>query len=226
MTATAGGGRRRESAVGRITAAVVALVVVLVVILVVSVTAGCAAASHPSVAADGSDFDDADVTFASSMVPHHAQAVVMARMAPGHGASAHVKELAQQITAEQIPEIVQMQDLLAEWGKPAAPTASMTSPGATGGMAGMGGMDGTDVTQTLTEGMMTDQQMQDLNAASGPTFDRLFLQMMINHHNGGVAMAHTELSDGDNGDAQTIAENISDTQLAQITLMRQLLAGG
>jgi uncharacterized protein (DUF305 family) len=157
------------------------------------------------------------------MVPHHAQAIVMAKMAPAHGASAHVRELAQQISAEQVPEIVQMQTMLADWGRPAAPTASMTP---TGGMAGMAGMGGADAGQYLAQGMMTDQEMQALTATSGPAFDRLFLQGMITHHDGAVVMAKTELADGENPDAQVLAENISDTQLAQITLMRQLLASG
>jgi uncharacterized protein (DUF305 family) len=199
----------RTAAVGRLVAAALAAVVL----------AGCAGSSGGT-SADGSSFDDADVTFTTAMVPHHAQAILMAKMAPAHQASAHVKELAQQILAEQGPEIVQMQELLSQWGRPAAPTASM-SP--TGGMAGMGG---TDVGQALAQGMMTDEQMRDLTAATGPAFDQLFLQMMIDHHEGAVAMAKTELSDGENTDAQVLAENISDGQLAQITLMRQLLSSG
>lgn len=204
---------RRFAAVGRLVAAALAAVVL----------AGCASASGGGTSADGSSFDDADVTFTTAMVPHHAQAILMARMAPAHGASAHVKELAQQILAEQGPEIVQMQGLLSQWGRPPAPTGSM-SP--TGGMGGMAGMGGTDVGQALAQGMMTDEQMRDLNAGTGPAFDHLFLQMMISHHEGAVAMAKTELSDGENTDAQVLAQNISDGQLAQITLMQQLLRSG
>lgn len=200
----------------------------VVAALTVVVMAGCASPSdvRAGISSDGSDFDNADVTFATSMVPHHAQAVMMAQMAPAHGASAHVRELAQQIIAEQIPEIVQMQDLLSDWGRPAAPTAAMSSSGGMPGMGRMPGMDGTGAALALAQGMMSDQQMQALTTSGGPAFDRLFLQMMILHHNGGVAMARTELSDGQNTDAQTIAENISDSQLAQITLMQQLLRGG
>ena len=73
-------------------------------------------------------------------------------------------------------------------------------------------------------GMMTDQQMRDLSAGSGAAFDRLFLRMMIKHHGGGVAMAGTELSDGENADVQLLAQNISDSQQAQVTLMLQMLA--
>lgn len=172
---------------------------------------------------DGSAFDDADVTFTTAMVPHHTQAIMMAKLAAAHAASPHVKELAQQISAEQIPEIVQMQDLLSQWGRPAAPTASMPDAPA---MPGMAGMNGTDVTQYMAQGMMTDQQMRDLGTASGPAFDRLFLQMMIDHHDGAVAMARTELTSGENADAQVLAQNISDGQLAQIALMQRLLSGG
>jgi uncharacterized protein (DUF305 family) len=206
------------ASVGRFAAAAMAVVVM----------AGCASPSdvRAGISADGSDFDNADVTFATAMVPHHAQAIMMARMAPAHGASAHVRELAQQINAEQIPEIVQMQDLLAQWGRPAASTASMAPPGGRAGMGGMAGMDGTDAALALAQGMMTDQQMQALTTSSGPTFDKLFLQLMITHHDGAVAMAKTELSDGQNTDAEVLAQNISDSQLAQITLMQQLLRSG
>ena len=159
--------------------------------------------SPASTAPDGSRYDDADVTFATMMVPHHAQAVAMSRLVAGHAASAPVRELAQQILAEQVPEIVQLRELLSAWDRPAASMSGMTD----------------------MPGMMTDQQMRELATSSGPTFDHLFLEMMIKHHGGGVAMADTELSDGENPDAQVVATNIRDGQQAQITLMRQLLGG-
>ena len=206
------------ASVGRFVAAAIAIVVM----------AGCASPSdvRAGISADGSDYDNADVTFATAMVPHHAQAIMMAQMVPAHGASAHVRELAQQITAEQIPEIVQMQDLLSQWGRPAASTAAMTPSGGRASMGGMAGMDGTDAALALAQGMMTDRQMQALTSSSGPAFDKLFLQLMITHHDGAVTMAKTELSDGQNTDAQVLAQNISDSQLAQITLMQQLLRSG
>ena len=148
------------------------------------------------------------------MVPHHAQAIAMARLAPDHTRSVEVRRLAQQMAAEQMPEIVQLQDLLSEWGRPPAPTATGTAD-----MAGMPGMSGAG------DGMMTEEQMRDLGTASGPAFDRLFLQMMIKHHGGGVAMARTELSEGENGDAQMLAQNISDSQQLEMTFMVHMLAG-
>lgn len=202
----------RASAVGGLAGAVLA----------VTVLAGCAVPSDVSASAssDGSGHDDADIAFATAMVPHHAQALAMSRLALDHAESADVKVLARQIAAEQLPEIVQLQALLSEWGHSAAPSASEMP-----GMEGMDGMtDGTGAGPDMGRGMMTDQQMHDLSAATGPAFDRLFLQMMIKHHGGGVAMASAELSDGQNADAQLVARSISDDQQAQMTFMLQLLA--
>jgi uncharacterized protein (DUF305 family) len=172
-------------------------------------------------APDGRPYDDADVLFATEMIPHHEQAVAMAKLAPGHGASRAVQELASQIAAEQIPEIAQLQDMLAEWNQPAAPTAAPM-----GGMAGMdGGMDGREALAAAAPGMMTDDQMSGLQSATGPTFDHAFLQMMITHHQGALTMAKSELADGRDPDAMLMAQNISDAQQAAIELMQRLLAG-
>jgi uncharacterized protein (DUF305 family) len=196
-------------------------------VLAVGVLSGCAAPADVSSggSADASGHDDADVAFATAMVPHHEQAVAMTRLALDHAGSTEVKELARQMAAEQLPEIVQLRGLLSEWGR-------LPAPGAPGmpdapGMQGMSGMhDGTTAAQVMSAGMMTDQQMRDLSTASGPAFDRLFLRMMIKHHGGAVAMAAAELSDGENADAQLLAENISDSQQAQVMVLLQMLADG
>jgi uncharacterized protein (DUF305 family) len=191
-------------------------------VLAIGTSTGCSVtptAPHASVNASG--HDDADIAFATAMVPHHEQAIAMARLAADHTQSADIKILAQQIAAEQLPEIVQLQDLLSNWGQPAAPATSRMS-----GVAGMSGMDDTtNAGHTVSgPGMMTDQQMHDLSAASGAAFDRLFVRMMIKHHGAGITMAQTELSDGENADAQQLAENISDSQQAQTAYMIQMLA--
>lgn len=165
---------------------------------------------------DNRPYDDADVLFATEMIPHHQQAVAMAKLAPAHGASRPVQEVASQIAAEQIPEIAQLQGMLAEWGQ-AAPTAAP--------MAGMHGMDGGSALADAAPGMMTDAEMTQLEAASGPAFDRAFLQMMITHHQGALTMAKAELSDGRDPDATLMAQNISDAQQVSIELMQRLLAG-
>jgi uncharacterized protein (DUF305 family) len=170
-------------------------------------------------APDDRPYDDADVLFATEMIPHHQQAVAMAELAPAHGASRPVQAVASQISAEQVPEIAQLRGMLAEWGQ-AAPAAAPT-PAPMGGMPGMGGGSLTDA----APGMMTDAEMTRLEAATGPTFDRAFLQMMITHHQGALTMAKAELADGRDPDATLMAQNISDAQQASIELMQRLLAG-
>ena len=181
---------------------------------------GCALLALTLLAAcgapDNRPYDDADVLFATEMIPHHRQAVAMAELAPAHGASRPVQAVASQISAEQIPEIAQLRGMLAEWGQ-SAPAAAPT-----GGMPGMGG--GTGVADAAP-GMMTDDEMTRLDAATGPAFDRAYLQMMITHHQGALTMAKAELADGRDPDATLMAQNISDAQQASIELMQRLLAG-
>ena len=160
--------------------------------------------------------DSGQLPDATEMIPHHQQAVAMAALAPGHGASRPVQAVASQVSAEQIPEIAQLRGMLAGWGQ-AVPTAAPM-----GGMPGMGG--GTAMADAAP-GMMTDAEMTQLEAAGGPAFDRAFLQMMITHHQGALTMAKAELADGRDPDATLMAQNISDAQQASIELMQWLLAG-
>lgn len=170
------------------------------------VLTGCAggAASAPPAASSSS----ADVAFAQGMIPHHEQAIAMARLADGR-AGARVGALADRIEAAQGPEIAQLQGLLADWG--AAPSADHHA--GHGGPAGMTGMTG----------MMSDEQMAGLERASGAAFDRSFLEMMIAHHEGAVTMARAELDAGVDPRARELAQRILDTQQAEIAEMRALL---
>lgn len=148
---------------------------------------------------------DADVTFATGMIPHHAQAVVMADMAKTNATNAQVKELAATIKAAQTPEITTMSGWLTGWGKP-VPTSSSHS-----------GMN-------MGDGMMTDSEMNQLGDATGVSFDRMWLQMMIKHHEGAIATATTELKNGTNADAKQLAQSIITSQKAEITRMHTLEA--
>jgi uncharacterized protein (DUF305 family) len=198
---------------------------VLFGVLVAAVTAvglaGCGTAAMPAAApapqaapAAAAEHNDADTTFATSMVPHHTQAIEMAQLATDRATSSKVKELAGQIEQAQGPEITQLQGLLAAWGEKPAPTSM-------GDMGGMGGMpmDG----KAAMPGMMSDQQMKQLQAASGAAFDRMWLQMMIEHHTGAIEMARTEMSSGTNAEAKDLAQNVVDAQQSEITTMKQLL---
>lgn len=157
-------------------------------------------------------FNDTDVMFAQMMIPHHEQAVEMAKVVLAKSANAEVKKIATAIEAAQAPEITRMNGWLAAWGKPTA----MPSTGGTGGMSGMDHGTGTD-------GMMSDADMQKFRAATGAELDSQFLQMMIVHHNGAITMAEDELAKGVNTDARKLAEAVKTSQSAEVQQMQKLL---
>lgn len=162
-----------------------------------------------------SKHNDADVSFAQAMIPHHAQAVVMAKMAKSQARDPRVKALASKIEAAQQPEISTMSDWLKTWGEKVPSTDSSMS-----GMDGhrMASMDNSDM-----PGMMTSAQMTQLGKASGTTFDRMWLQMMIQHHQGAIEMAKAEQNNGQSVDAVELAEKIEAAQTAEIATMRSML---
>lgn len=165
---------------------------------------GMTAAS--SAAAAGQSANDADIAFASGMVPHHEQAVTMAEQALESGASAEVLALATAIRDAQAPEIETMTGWLEAWGHPTS-----------------GGHDMSDMS-AHDMGMMTDAEMQQMSEASGPAFDRLWLDMMIRHHQGAVTMSQAQLRDGQSGEVTMLAQQIIDSQQAEIAQMQGLLA--
>lgn len=156
------------------------------------------------------DFNDADVTFAQSMIPHHEQAVQMAKMAKLHASSAEVKNLADKIESAQGPEIKTMTGWLKDWGKD-EPSGSMS------------GMDNGSGSSMDMPGMMSDGDMAALGNASGAAFDKMFLTMMIQHHTGAVEMAKTEQSKGKNADAKALAKRIEADQTTEIAEMKKML---
>jgi uncharacterized protein (DUF305 family) len=165
--------------------------------------------------------DQADITFAQGMIQHHAQAIAMSKMAAQRAVSPQVKDLVARIQSAQQPEIDQLSGLLRAWN---APVPSANSP--MGGMGQMGqGQMGQMGPSGAMPGMMSADQMQQMGQASGATFDRMFLQMMIIHHQGAVTMAKAELKDGQNPDARQLAQRIVDAQQREITEMQALLGG-
>jgi uncharacterized protein (DUF305 family) len=160
------------------------------------------------------EHNDQDVTFAQGMIPHHQQAIDMATAAAGKATNPKVKELATQVQGAQDPELQQLTGMLEKWGAPTAPAESTGS--------GMPGMDHGDMSSG--SGMMTEEQMGQLEQATGAEFDRMWLQMMIEHHQGAVAMARTEVEQGSDPDAKALARTIVATQEAEITEMQGMLA--
>ncbi len=168
--------------------------------------------TEPAASADASRAGD--IAFAQLMIPHHEQAVQMADIALEKQTSAEVKTLAEQIKAAQDPEIAEMKSWLQAWGAPEQmPSAS---DGSMGGMD-MGGMD--------SSGMMSDADMTKLMDAAGQDFDRMWLQMMIAHHQGAIAMADQVLSTTADPKVTALAKAIVAGQTAEIATMQGLLAG-
>lgn len=159
-------------------------------------------------------FNAGDVTFAQGMIPHHQQAVEMAVIAldPAREAGAEVTDLAKRIQGAQGPEIELMTGWLKEWGR------------SVDGMEGhsMEGMEMADMPGM--EGMMTTEEMTGLEGATGPAFDKLWLEMMVRHHEGAVVMSKTVGTDGKAPAVKELAGKIISAQEAEIAEMQQLLA--
>jgi uncharacterized protein (DUF305 family) len=150
------------------------------------------------------------VAFATEMIPHHQQAVETAEPAAGRANSPEVRQLAEDIEAAQVPEIETMTHWLKDWGQE-TPTGSM-------GHGDMGHGDSQEM-----PGMMDETEMRRLTGSDGATFDQMFLQMMIEHHEGAIEMARTEQANGENPDAVALAEQIEADQEAEIATMKELL---
>ena len=123
-------------------------------------------------------YTDADVDFMAGMIPHHAQAVIMAGWAPSHGARTDVAILCERIVVAQRDEIGMMQTWLRDRGQ-FVPEATSTRH-----RMKMNGVEH----DMLMPGMLTDEEMAALDRARGPEFDRLFLVGMIKHHQGAIDM--------------------------------------
>lgn len=146
-------------------------------------------------------FNDPDVAFAMNMIAHHQQAIDMSDMILAKdGVDERVLTLAADIKDAQGPEIETMSSWLEQWGQ----------------STDMGGMD--------HGGMMSEDDMRALDAATGPEASRLFLEQMIVHHAGAIDMAEAEISDGENAKALALAEKVVADQTAEIQTMQDLLA--
>src|SRR5271156_4073742 len=157
-------------------------------------------------------YTTADVEFMQGMIGHHAQAVVMGRWAPTHGARNDVQILAGRIVVSQRDEIASMRRWLGDHHE--------MVPDTTGHMnMAMGDM--------LMPGMLTPAEMAQLDAARGPEFDKLFLLFMIRHHQGALAMVHDLFeSEGAGQDEQVFkfASDVGADQTAEIDRMVTMLA--
>jgi uncharacterized protein (DUF305 family) len=155
----------------------------------------------------GAIYTVADVEFMQGMIAHHAQAVWMSRMAEGHGANPRVLRLANKIDQSQIPEIKIMQNWLRRYNQFAPDTSSWHT--------------------MQMAGMLTAPQLKELDAARGVEFDRAFLNLMIQHHNGALKMVDDLFAAplaGQEVDVGVFANDVVTAQTAEIGIMQQLLA--
>lgn len=160
--------------------------------------------SPTAAASSNGTFNDADVRFAQMMIPHHQQAVEMATLAQTRASDPEVKQLAAQVKAAQDPEITTMTGWLTTWGQSTAAPDS-----------------GHDMTSM--PGMMSDDDMAKLKAATGTAFDRMFVQMMIAHHKGAIQMAQDEQNNGADPQAKALAATIEKTQTAEVATLEAIL---
>ena len=190
--------------------------------------AACAGASpRPTIAATGPEaarvkaradsvrwpYTEADIRFMSTMIHHHAQAIVMAKWASTHGASPEVLRLTQRIIIGQTDEIALMSRWLADRGQP------VPEPNPAGHVMQMGGATHT----MLMPGMLTERQMAELDEARGPEFDRLFLTFMIQHHRGAVQMVQELLAHRGAANDETVFKFAADVNVDQTTEINRML---
>ena len=147
---------------------------------------------------------DADVTFTQNMIPHHQQAIEMAKLVDSHTDRPELRELADSIESSQSQEITQLEGWLRNWGKPATPPE------------GHGGHGDSEM-----PGMMSDADMRRLMESTGTGFDRAFVEMMAVHHQGAIDMANTELKDGSLPEVTRLAQQIIDTQQDEIEQLQR-----
>ncbi|HWP69994.1 MAG TPA: DUF305 domain-containing protein [Gemmatimonadaceae bacterium] len=155
----------------------------------------------------GAPYTVADVEFMQGMIAHHAQAIYMSRMAEKHGANPRVLRLSTKIDQSQVAEIRLMQQWLLHYGQVAPDTSSWRS--------------------MRMAGMLTESQLAELDAANGVGFDRAFLTLMIQHHEGALQMVKDLFAApraGQEVDVNVFANDVVTVQTAEIGVMRQMLS--
>ncbi|MFB4426394.1 DUF305 domain-containing protein [Streptomyces sp. QL37] len=146
--------------------------------------------------------NSADFRYARMMIEHHEQALVLTALVPGRASSTSVERLAKRISAAQKPEIGAME----------------------GWLKNNGGDDREEThDHSAMPGMATDEQIEKLRASKGKAFDRLFLELMITHHQGAVTMATEALADGNNVLVEEMANDVVAQQTVEIDRMRGLM---
>lgn len=183
-------------------------------ILLVGPTSACAqrpaahtGAHQHAVIPAGASFTAEDVEFMQGMIAHHAQAIHMSRMAQDHRADPRLVRLAEKIGQSQVAEIRIMQDWLHRNGQAAPDTSSWRT--------------------MQMAGMLTTEQLERLDQATGAEFDHAFLTLMIQHHEGALQMVDALFETpgaGQDVDVNVFANDVVSVQTAEIDAMRRMLS--
>ncbi len=147
------------------------------------------------------------------MIPHHADALVMVDMTQGRRLSPEFARLTEDIREAQAPEIEMMADWLTDWGEE-VPETSRDHVNSHMGDGDMGMGDGMG---------MDPDDLAELRDSGANMFETMWMQMMIEHHEGAIEMAEAEQADGLFPDAIALAESIEESQTAEIELMEELI---
>jgi len=165
------------------------------------------ASQAPIVIPNGAGYTEADVEFMQGMIAHHGQAIFMSRMAATHQADSRVLKLATKIDQSQVAEIRIMQDWLVR-NDQSAPDASSWRT-------------------MMMPGMLTPAQLDSLDAATSTTFDRAYLTLMIQHHEGALRMVKDLFATtgaAQDVDVSVFANDVVTVQTAEIGAMQRMLA--
>ena len=157
-------------------------------------------------------FTEADVRFISGMIHHHAQAIVMSRLAPTHGASGSIQTLAARVINAQEDEIALMQTWLRDREQPVPELHVMDGQVMVHGPGHDAHMPG----------MLSAEQLKQLADARGAAFDRLFLEFMIQHHSGAVTMVHQLFATDGAAQDEAVFKLASDVQVDQTTEINRM----
>ncbi|MHB1167815.1 MAG: DUF305 domain-containing protein [Longimicrobiales bacterium] len=171
-----------------------------------------------------SRFTEADVEFMTGMIHHHAQAIEMSQLAPTHAASESIRTLAARIINAQQDEIATMQRWLRDRGQPVPEVHRMDDGRAMVHAPDMQHGGGHD--HTMMPGMLTEAELASLRAAHGVAFDRLFLQLMIRHHQGAVTMVQDLFATdgaGQDEDVFRFATDVHVDQRTEVARMERML---
>ena len=192
------------------------IVAALAAAFAVAACGGARRSATTAVATAHRAYTAADVRFVQRMIAHHAQALAMTALVPSRTGRPDVRLLAERIEISQRSEIALMQDWLRRRGEPVPDPVAHDAP--------HDAHHGGSADSALMPGMLTPLEMERLAAAEGADFERLFLELMIRHHEGALTMVAEPFPAPGAGEEPEIFNLASDVDADQRAEIRRLRA--